>query len=48
MVKRQARKVGRRYSDGRIVSVETAKKNPKTHQIEMMPLPGYGDTKRKN
>ena len=46
MASRQARKIGRRNSDGEIVPLDVAKRHPSTHTIEMMPLPGYGDTGR--
>ncbi len=37
--------IGRNSETGRLTSVEKAKANPKTHQVERMPKSGHGDTK---
>jgi len=35
---------GRNANTGRFTSVKEAEKHPKTHIIERVPNPGYGDT----
>jgi hypothetical protein len=37
--------LGRDAKTGRFTSVEYARKHPKTHVVEKVPNPGYGDTK---
>lgn len=38
---------GRDAENGRFTTVREARENPKTHVVERVPLPGYGDTKKK-
>jgi len=38
--------IGRNAETGRLVPVEKARANPKTHVVERMPKPGNGDTKK--
>jgi len=38
--------VGRNAETGKLVPVNVARENPKTHVVERMPKPGNGDTKR--
>lgn len=35
---------GRDSGTGRFTTVERAKNHPKTHVVERVPKPGYGDT----
>lgn len=46
MAKSKTFQVGRDAVTGRLVKVEYARAHPKTHVVERMPKPGYGDTKR--
>jgi hypothetical protein len=36
---------GRNADNGRFTTVKRARKHPKTHIVERVPKPGYGDTK---
>ncbi|MCA9470137.1 MAG: hypothetical protein KC643_32465 [Nitrospira sp.] len=36
--------VGRNANTGRLTTVTKAREHPKTHIVERMPKPGYGDT----
>jgi hypothetical protein len=36
---------GRDASDGRFITVEEARRDPKGSTVERVPKPGYGDTK---
>jgi hypothetical protein len=38
---------GRDAEDGRFTTVKEAREHPKTHVVERVPKPGYGDTKKK-
>ncbi len=38
---------GRNAETGKFTTVEKARENPKTHVVERVPKPGYGDTKKK-
>ena len=38
---------GRDADTGHFTTVKEAKDHPKTHVVERVPKPGYGDTKRK-
>jgi hypothetical protein len=38
---------GRNAGTGRFTTVKKAQQNPKTHVVERVPKPGYGDTKKK-
>lgn len=38
---------GRDAETGRFTTVEEAREQPKTHTVERVPKPGYGDTKDK-
>ena len=38
---------GRDAGTGQFTTVKEAKDHPKTHVVERVPKPGYGDTKRK-
>jgi hypothetical protein len=38
---------GRDAESGLFTTVEEAKRYPKTHVVERVPKPGYGDTKKK-
>lgn len=37
---------GRNAETGRFTKVQTARDHKKTHVVERVPKPGYGDTKR--
>ena len=37
---------GRDAEDGRFTMVREAREHPKTHVVERVPKPGYGDTKK--
>jgi hypothetical protein len=37
---------GRDSGDGRFTTVKEAERHPKTHTVERVPKPGYGDTKK--
>jgi len=39
--------LGRSAETGRFTTVKKAKDHPKTHVVERVPKPGYGDTKEK-
>jgi hypothetical protein len=43
---RQGFKLGRDSRDGRFVTLADARRRPATTQIEVVPLPGRGDTGR--
>ncbi|MDR4485264.1 MAG: hypothetical protein R3B95_19020 [Nitrospirales bacterium] len=36
--------IGRNADNGRLTSVDKARQHPKTHVVERMPKPGFGDT----
>jgi len=38
---------GRSAETGRFTTVEKAREHPRTHVVERVPKPGYGDTKKK-
>jgi hypothetical protein len=38
---------GRDADSGQFTTVKEAKDHPKTHVVERVPKPGYGDTKQK-
>lgn len=38
---------GREADTGRFIPVEAARRRPETTVVEMVPKPGYGDTKKK-
>jgi len=38
---------GRSAETGRFTTVKKAQDKPKTHVVEQVPKPGYGDTKKK-
>lgn len=38
---------GRNASTGKFTKVSTARNNPRTHVVERVPKPGYGDTKKR-
>jgi hypothetical protein len=38
---------GRDADSGKFTTVKEAKDHPKTHVVERVPKPGYGDTKQK-
>lgn len=38
---------GRDADTGEFTTVKQAKDHPKTHVVERVPKPGYGDTKKK-
>ncbi len=38
---------GRDSSTGQFITVQEAKSRPTTTQVERVPKPGYGDTKKK-
>ncbi len=37
--------IGRNAETGRLVPVDVARQRPRTHVVERMPKPGFGDTK---
>ena len=38
---------GRDAKDGQFTTVKEAREHPRTHVVERVPKPGYGDTKKK-
>lgn len=38
---------GRDARDGQFTTVKEARQHPRTHVVERVPKPGYGDTKKK-
>jgi hypothetical protein len=38
---------GRDAGTGQFTTVKEARDNPKTHVVERVPKPGYGDTRKK-
>lgn len=45
MKKSKTYRVGRNAETGELTSVDYAQKHKKTHIVERMPKPGYGDTR---